>query len=256
MMIIRQLLAAVSFLTRVPLPLFAVSDSQSGARLSLAVWAFPLVGMLVGGAGAGVLLAADLAGLPVPLSVMLAVGTGVIMTGALHEDGLADFCDGLGVSGRARILAVMRDSQSGSFGVLGLVASAGWRVAALVAIASAGGGAAALAFFLMHSGARGVMGMLMLLPLADKAGLAHGARDGGGMPFISVAAGLVIVAGVFGWLLPAAVAAAALMVAMIAAGLIALIARRRLGGMTGDVYGAAEQAAEMGIVGVLATVAI
>lgn len=262
MVVSRQFLLALSFLTRVPVAakFFHTGngpDEGEGLRLSEAVWAFPLVGLLVGGIGAAVMLAAAGLGLPPLLCCLAGLGSGVIATGALHEDGLGDFCDGLGVHGKARILEVMRDSQSGSYGVLGLVFSFGWRAAALGSIAASGAdaaaiGMAALALLLMHAGARGVMAGLLLLPLADGQGLAHGARQGAAAPKLACVLALVIVACLFFSLLPPVAAVAALLAALLAAGLVALIALKRIGGMTGDVYGAAEQAAEMAIVAAVA----
>ncbi len=82
---------------------------------------WPLVGWLTGGVMALVYwLGCHL--LPLPVAALLALGSRVLLTGALHEDGLADFCDGMGGgSGRERILAIMKDSHIGTYGVVGLI---------------------------------------------------------------------------------------------------------------------------------------
>src|SRR5882757_7263051 len=102
--------AAARFLTRLPLAGFASPQSATAGRpLAAAMRAFPLVGILVGLVGWAVFSLADALGLPATIGALLAVAATVALTGALHEDGLADTADGFGGSvERTRKLAIMR----------------------------------------------------------------------------------------------------------------------------------------------------
>ena len=124
--------------------------------LAAASWAFPLAGLLVGGVAALIYgFAIDL-GLSALLAAALAVASAMLLTGALHEDGLADFADGLGVrGGPAERLAAMRASGIGSFGTLALVFSVLLRVAALAALV--GPAAVGPALIGAHAGARALL---------------------------------------------------------------------------------------------------
>lgn len=141
MRVLRQFFAALIFLTRIPVPIRIL------ARLGSSVWSFPIIGALIGGAVAGVVWLAEFIHLPGLLMVLVALGVGIVLTGAMHEDGLA----------------------------------------------------------------------------------------------------------VFLYVLPLKIALLALLFGGLAVLGVAFIALRRFGGVTGDVYGAAEQAAEMAILAVLAT---
>ncbi|MEC8274496.1 MAG: adenosylcobinamide-GDP ribazoletransferase, partial [Pseudomonadota bacterium] len=113
------LATSLAFLTRVPLPSFLFSDGVSTDR---AVWAFPVVGALIGAALWALLSLLSGLGFFHPLVVAVAVvAAGLLLTGALHEDGLADVADGLGGGDPARRLEIMKDSRLGAFGVLALV---------------------------------------------------------------------------------------------------------------------------------------
>lgn len=114
-----RLIAALTFFTR--LPLVGKKGVEAEAyRHVVPLW--PLMGWLTGGVIMAVYLLAQLAGLDKTVSVILAILSRVILTGALHEDGLADFCDGFGGGRtRKRTLEIMKDSHIGTYGVLGLV---------------------------------------------------------------------------------------------------------------------------------------
>lgn len=120
---------AVIFLTRIP---WDLKTDVPPCALNRALRAFPLVGVLIGGAGAMVLGLTSGLGLPAFSCALLAVLTCVMISGALHEDGLADVCDGFGGGyGVEAKLDIMRDSQVGTYGVLGMIFSIGLRVSAL-----------------------------------------------------------------------------------------------------------------------------
>ncbi len=111
--------AAFIFFTR--LPLWRIYEPPRRCYDSVVEW-WPLVGWLTAGVMAAVLYWGSMI-LPYPVAVLLAIASRIMLTGALHEDGLADFFDGFGAGGRdrQRILDVMKDSHIGTYGVLALV---------------------------------------------------------------------------------------------------------------------------------------
>src|SRR5438552_11745063 len=124
-------LAAMAFFTRLP-----VDPRAGGAwRLADSAWAFPLVGAGIGGAATLALLSAQLIGLANWPAALLSILAGLVLTGALHEDGLADTADGFfGGRDRQEKLAILRDSRQGTWGVLAIVLSVLLRAAALADI--------------------------------------------------------------------------------------------------------------------------
>ena len=113
-----KLLAALIFFTR--LPFWRITEVPA-AYFKRVVDYWPFVGWLTGGIMAGTLwLSAQF--LPMSTAVILALLARLLVTGALHEDGLADFCDGFGGgTSREKILSIMKDSHIGTYGVLGLL---------------------------------------------------------------------------------------------------------------------------------------
>jgi adenosylcobinamide-GDP ribazoletransferase len=235
---VEELRLAIGFLTR--LPVSATEEIPAGA-LARAGWAFPVVGTVIGLLGAiGYSLAATL-GLPPLAAALLALAVTVGLSGALHEDGLADSADGLfGGADRAQRLAIMRDSRSGAYGVLALIFSIGMRAAALAALGDPGRVAAALVA--AHAVARG--GLPLVLRALDPA------RDDGlgaaaGRPDAGLAWGAAAVGAVIALIALGLGAAVALALAAAAMALVAGLARRKIGGYTGDILGAVEQAGEI-----------
>lgn len=234
---------ALMLLTRVPVP----GSVYTPERLRRSVAWFPPVGALVGVVAGAVLLAAGelWTGL---LPVVLAVAVPVVLTGGLHEDGLADCADALGVAGgRDARLAVLKDPHVGTYGVLALVLGIAAKIAALAALAPL---RAAAALVLAHALGRWAAAFLLRrLPyLRGRDGSAGGLEVGGGrFAVLSVVAGAL--AGLLGW--PGAVAAAA---ALATAELVAFAARHKLGGATGDVLGAGCQLVELAVYATLAAV--
>ena len=231
-------LVAVQALTRLPVPAPYKPDA-----LRRAVRYFPLVGIGVGLVAMGVFALAR-AGLPGLAAAGLSLGATLLLTGALHEDGLADCADGL-FGGRTRedALRIMRDSRIGAFGALALVVVMGVKRAAVGALSGAGwalvAGHAAGRFWAVVPAA--------VLPYARADGMAGGV----GAPAVLD----VAIAGGFGLgalLLLGDRAFAAVIVSGLVAGLVVWSARRRLGGYTGDVLGATQVLTE---VAVLLTVA-
>ena len=230
---------AFAFLTRLP---FRSEGTVEPGALAQAGWAFPLVGIAVGVTGAIVFALTDRLGLPVTAMALLAVGATVLMTGGLHEDGLADTADGFGGGAeREQVLDIMRDSRSGAFGVLALIFSVGLRVAALAALPDAKLAAGAL--IAAHGVSRGLLPPLMhYLDPARSDGLgAEAGRPGAGIA--GIAAAIAVILSVL--CLDLGRGLVAVILAALAVAALGLLARRRIGGSTGDVLGAAQQVGEI-----------
>lgn len=241
-----DLLVAIGFLTRVPVPVAHVST------LMRVGWAFPVVGAGVGLVGGAITSVALDLGLPVAAAAILALAATAVLTGALHEDGLADLADGFG-GGRSkeRTIEIMRDSSIGAFGVLALVLVTALKVSALVSIlGGAEGGGAVAALVVAHAVGRGILVPVAdLVPPAASSGLAHGA----GRPSREVTlATCIVTAAIALVMLPATATAAAILAAVVVAFAVSVLARRRLDGITGDVLGAIEQIAETAVLLALA----
>jgi len=229
--------AAVAFLTRIPVGPPAAGDW----RLADAAWAFPLVGAGIGAVAAFVFVVAQLVGLGDWPPALLAVLGGLLLTGAIHEDGLADAADGLlGAHDRERKLAIMRDSRHGSYGVLAIVLSVGLRAAALAQIGEAVH--AGLALIAAHAVSRAMLPSVMrALPPARDDGLGAAAGKPRAAAVIT-AAGIAVAIGLTA-LGPSRGAVALGLAAGVVFAAAALV-RRQIGGYTGDVLGALQQIAE------------
>ena len=231
---------ALQFLTRLPV---RVPEPWPEGALARSVPMFPLIGLLIGVVGALAFTIASWLGLPPAPAAVLAVAVQVLSTGGLHEDGLADLADGFG-GGRTREekLEIMRDSHLGSFGAIALILALLARTGAIVALAQP----ATVAAVLLAAGtiSRAMMAPVMLW-------LAPARRDGlaatSGRPQLArVLAGLSVASLiVFALLAPLRALIAIVLAAGGALGL-AILARRQIGGHTGDVLGAAQQLAEIG----------
>jgi adenosylcobinamide-GDP ribazoletransferase len=237
--VITDLRMATSFVTILPV---ALSKPAHDGVLARATWALPVAGLLVGLAGALVYKAASRFGLAPNLAALLALATTTLITGALHEDGLADTADGLGGGRtRERKLAIMRDSQIGSYGVCALILSFGLRWNALAAIANPW--AVTLALCAAHSAARaGLPALMSLVPPARPDGLSAGA---GSPPGRSVAAAFALGTLVLALALGPGKALVGLILLSLAGLLLARLAIRQIGGQTGDILGAFEQSGEI-----------
>jgi adenosylcobinamide-GDP ribazoletransferase len=236
---------AVAFLTRLPMP---HPMGPMPANFIRAQRMFPLVGAAIGGAVGFVCLAMRMTGVPDLAAAALALGASAMLTGALHEDGLADVADGFG-GGRdpAAKLEIMRDSRLGTYGALILMVSFVAKLASLAALPDA---FVVQSLIAAHALARGVLpAMSMKLPYARKDGLAANAgRPDSATAGIAGALALVIALLSLPWsdALGAALVAAACAIGM------ALLAQRQIGGQTGDVLGGAEQVGETAILVLLA----
>ncbi len=232
---------AAGFLTRLPL---SPAGEAAERELSTAARAFPLVGALVGAASGAALYGAFWLGLHPMACAMVALTTAAALTGALHEDGLADTADGfLGGDTVSQRLLIMEDSRVGTYGVLAIVLSVGFRASILAGFL--GPGAAVAALVVAHSLSRAVLpGVMERLQAVRGDGLAAAA----GRPERNqVIAAAVLGAAVAILILGPWAGFAAVLAAGFAALAVAGIARRRIGGITGDVLGAVQQAAEIAV---------
>ncbi len=231
---------AVAFLTRIPT---GSVPSQTNDLAKAVPW-FPVVGSAVGGL-IGVVYWAASSALPALTAAALAVAAGLLLTGALHEDGLADLFDGLGAGGdRARSLEAMNDSRLGTYGVAALVMGLMLRVSLVAGLEI---GEAVPALIGVHAMSRGVAVSAMGLKSAGQ---------GLGDSFLSVVtrnqigSGVVAALGI-SFLAWRGVAALIGPAAFVAGWLIVGAAHRRLGGITGDVLGASQQVAELAALSIL-----
>jgi adenosylcobinamide-GDP ribazoletransferase len=236
-----DVLVAASLLTRLPMP---IDHEAAGARLSRAGWAYPLVGALVGAAVGGAMTGLASLGMPPLFAATLAVAFGLLLTGALHEDGLADCADGFGGGHTvAKRLEIMRDSRLGTFGGAALMLALLAKVALLADL-----GAAALVAG-TASGAVSRVPILWaprLMPPARRDGLSASAGQPPlWSPVLALAVGAMVAVALLG-----AVAVPVMLGAAAAALGMGLTARRCIGGQSGDVLGA------MQVLGELAALAV
>jgi adenosylcobinamide-GDP ribazoletransferase len=234
-----EFLAAFQFLTR--LPLGGASEDVLAPSLADAAWAFPLVGLAIGAIGGIAYWIASALALPALAAALIAVAAAALVTGGLHEDGLADTADGFGGGAtRDNKLEIMRDSRIGTYGVLALIFCIGLRVAAIADIATRWHVLGAMVA--AHALGRGVLpAALRWLDPARSDGLGASA----GRPEQNralIALGIALIAAVVGLGIPAGFSAT--IAAAIVAIAIGWLAQRQIGGQTGDVLGAIEQGAE------------
>jgi len=231
---------ALLFCTRLPIPNAA---PVIGADIARAGWAFPVAGAIVGLIAAGVYWLAGLAGLPSLPAAGLTVAATLVVTGCLHEDGLADVADAFGGHTRERRLEIMRDSRVGTYGACALSMSLLLRAAALASIAAPA--VVVPVLIAAHTAARAGMPLFMgLVPPARVDGLSAGV--GRPLPMSIAAAVLLGVIALFVALGPAAGFFAIVLLAA-ALALLAWLCIRQFGGQTGDVLGAVEQLGEIAI---------
>ena len=247
----RDTLSMLRFFTRLPIPALSFErDIHAMPDFTSAVRALPLAGALIGALGAVVVVCASGIGLPDQLVAVLAMMALVLVTGAMHEDGLADVADGFGGgSTLARKLEIMKDSRLGAYGVVALmlVTLARWSVFSAL-IGHYGAGVAALSLIAGAAVSRAVCVVPMwLLPPArlDGAGFAAARPQSQAMAICAGSAVLIAVV-LLGF---GPIGIKRLIAGLICAGLSALalteLSRRQIHGQTGDVAGAAQQISEL-----------
>ena len=229
-------LVATALLTRLPLPRL---PDAAFARQAQAVWAFPLVGLLIGLFVVAIAHVGLEIGLPVVIVAGVCLGTQIVLTGAMHEDGLADTTDGFwGGWDVDRRLEIMKDSHIGPYGVLALILSVGLRWAALGVVVAHNPW---LVVAVAVASRMGLPMIMHLLPRVRPGGLSDSV---GRPPVISASAALGI--GVMGIMIVAPAAVVWVMLAMTLAGALCIaVAQLKIGGQTGDVLGATQQVTEI-----------
>jgi adenosylcobinamide-GDP ribazoletransferase len=252
---LRAIAAAFTFMTRFPLGPLASHD-EADLRRSAAY--FPLVGVAVGGLGAAAYAVGN-AMWPVSVSVLMSMIATVLATGAFHEDALADTLDGFGGGRTAeRVLEIMKDSRVGSYALVGVSLVLATKFAALSSIAASGTSQLARALVAAH-----VIGRWSCIPLMTRYSYVRSTtanpRPSAGGPFVeklifsrALIATVIAAVAVIVVLGPRGVLAAGIPAtcALAAAG---MWFRRRIGGITGDTLGAANQIVELSVyLGILA----
>jgi adenosylcobinamide-GDP ribazoletransferase len=225
---------AVSFYTRLPHP--QVLDYQQLPRAAVCL---PLIGWLIGGVTALSFYLADLIW-PQTTAVILAIIIGILITGALHEDGFADVCDGFGGGmNKARILEIMKDSHIGVYGFIGLLLLLSLKASVLIEMP-----AALVPWVLLAGHSISRLSPLLLMQRYEYAREHHSKASSAiyrpnfrELVFAAVIALLPLA------LLPA-LSALAIIPALLATVLLGHYFYRRIGGYTGDCLGASQQIAE------------
>ena len=229
-------LAALAFLTAIPVPRAAAA---APAREALP-W-YPVVGLLLGAILLGASRALEGSFPPLVLGVLLA-GTWAALTGFLHLDGVADSCDGLLATGsRERRLEILRDPRAGAYAVAGVALAVLLKAACLAEPAAR----TAPALLLAGSMSRWLaLALAAVFPPARPEGMGRELSASARRPAVALAAAvpiiIIVVAGGARSVIAALLAAACALA-------IGLLARRRLGGVTGDVLGLAIEAAEIAV---------
>lgn len=246
---LKDLVLATGFLTRLPMPPFDIGDRP----LMRTAWSFPIIGAAIGGIAGLMLWTAQQFGLPALATSFVVIAATALLTGALHEDGLADLADGFG-GGRdpESKIAIMRDSRIGAYGVLALILAAGLKASAISALITDGDTSPAIvALVAAHAAGRAAMVPVAfwLTPASDSGLGSSAGRPRPSVVTIALAgAALVLLIG-----LPVGTVIMTTLVGLLAAAAIAGLARRHIGGYTGDVLGAVEQTVETAILLALAT---
>jgi len=245
---LRLYLIALQFLTRVPVPAWVGWREE---WLHASARHFPGVGLLVGSVAALSLWAAAHVW-PAMVAVLLCMAVTVWMTGAFHEDGLADTCDGLGGTvSRERALAIMKDSRLGTYGALALLLVLALKAAALHGLATRDLLATLAALPLAHAWSRvATVVMLRLLPYGGDAEHAKAkpmAQQVDGLALIVALVWATLAAAVAVLYLPASALAVAAAAALAVTLWMARWLQQRLGGYTGDALGATQQFSELAV---------
>ena len=242
---LRLFLIALQFFTRLPIPRWV---GYQPAWLQQSSRYFPLVGTVVAAiCGATYMVAGWL--LPSPIAVLLAVAAGIYLTGAFHEDGFADMCDGFGGGlTRERVLEIMKDSRIGAYGAIGILCLLAIKAGALVSLPTA---VVVAALFIAHPLSRlAAVSLIWLMDYARDEGKAKPMAQSMSTGEFVVAAfcGLLpaIMCGLLGMLDWSALVLA-LLAAIASAWFLGRKCQRRLQGYTGDCLGAVQQVAEVAV---------
>jgi adenosylcobinamide-GDP ribazoletransferase len=256
---LRLLCVATQFLTRLPTPRLREFDPS---WLSQSTRYFPLVGVLVGLVN-GVIWWLASRWLPASVSIGLMMSVSMLLTGAFHEDGFADACDGFGGgASKERVLAIMKDSRIGAFGAIGVFLMLGLKWTTLLALPIALFIPCVVASHMLSRWC--AIGLIAFLPYVRAEADAKAKDFAGRLGILDWLAsgvlGLLGLAPLMGLFMSAApldwgALGAGACVAGAFAMATALYVRHRIGGYTGDCLGAVQQLAELGfLLGSLAAI--
>ena len=248
---VRLFFTALQFFTRLPIPAWVGFES---AWLNQASRYFPLVGLVVATIAAGVYALASWL-LPAPVAVLLSTSAGIYATGAFHEDGFADMCDGFGGGMTPeRVLEIMKDSRIGAYGAIGIVCLLGLKCVTLAQLPSM---SVIGALFVAHPVSRLLAASLIWrMDYARAEGKAKPLAQtmtSGEFAVACITALLAIVAVAASSALSSAALGASVLAGLATTVWLARMFSRRIGGYTGDCLGAVQQVSEVMIyLGVLA----
>jgi adenosylcobinamide-GDP ribazoletransferase len=233
-----DLVTALTLLTRLPVARFGGARFGGGTPdLARSIWAFPVVGFIVGAMGGLVYWVAYRLGMPPLLAAPWALAATLAATGAFHEDGLADTADGFGGGRtRERKMEIMRDSRIGSYGALALMLSLAMRIGAIASL----GRPYLVVVALILAGMLGRAGMILTLILlrpARQDGMAASMAD---IPRSRATLGVALAAAAPFLLLSPGSAFAVVLSALAACWGMTKLAQAQIGGHSGDVLGAGE----------------
>lgn len=254
---LRLFLTAIQYFTRIPVPVWVGHSAQ---QLDQSARYFPLVGMGVGTIAAAVLCVSAWV-LPLTLAVVLSMLTSILLTGAFHEDGLSDFVDGIGGGyTREKILAIMKDSHVGAYGVIALVLALLIKFQVLLALANKHSLVFVAATLIAAHGISRLMAVSIMLTQqyvrADDTARAKPVVQG--LSRTSFAIAVITGLAALALLLMAGGSIANITIALAFSLLLrmylAKLMQQKLGGYTGDCLGAVQQITEIGFyLGLLVT---
>jgi adenosylcobinamide-GDP ribazoletransferase len=247
-----EFLVALRFLTVLPVPFVRTLDPPP---LAEAMRMFPLAGAAIGAGTGAALGLCNLGGLPQLFSAAVAIGIGLLITGALHEDGLSDVADGFG-GGRTREerLDIMRDSRIGAFGTLALGIMLLGRASLLMALLELPAGDMIV---LLACAAAFSRALIVDLMWATRPARNDGLSVLAGRPSRNTALFALTLGGLgagmaAGWVLAPEAGVAALIAGGVMLAAVRVLAMRKIGGQTGDVCGAAQVLTELAMLAIYA----
>jgi adenosylcobinamide-GDP ribazoletransferase len=246
------LLVSLRFLTRLPVPFVRTMDLPP---LHQSMVMFPVAGAVVGVISAAALVLANMTGLPDLFSAAFALGIAAVLTGGLHEDGLADVADAFGGGQtREQRLEILRDSRIGAYGTLALCLMLLARASLLTALLDL---PPMVAVALMAGAAAFSRALMVDLLWATRPARSDGLSVMAGRPsrnttLAALAIGGLGAAAAGGFLLAPAAGVLALVAAGIAMAMVRELAMRKIGGQTGDVCGTGQVMAETAMLAVYA----
>jgi len=241
MAIVGEIKLCIGLLTRLPV---SYAPDEPAPALTIACRWFPLIGIVIGALCGAVLFVGSYLYLPTSITALLAIATAILLTGAMHEDGLADVADGFGGGkNRDHKLEIMRDSRLGVYGTLALILDTALRWAIITELMNFGWQFAAGALIAAGAASRLVtLSLMKSLPAARANGLgASTGKPENQTVLVAVITTLLALLTLkdISMIFLVAISAA------IAAGALHLLAKQQIGGQTGDVLGAGQRLGEI-----------